>query len=115
MNPCAVTVAGTRPTLSYYENNGTAKVSQFVARTGTLNPFDGLDMGENCKPAFADVENDGDHDLVLGDISGALKYFENIGTAAAPDFIARVGGANPFASVSVNARSAPALIDYDKD
>ena len=112
---CCACGGGTRPTLSYYENNGTANVSQFVARTGTLNPFYGLDMGENCKPAFADVENDGDHDLVLGDISGALKYFENIGTAAAPDFIARVGGANPFASVSVNARSAPALIDYDKD
>ena len=80
-----------------------------------MNPFDGLDMGENCKPAFADVENDGDHDLVLGDISGALKYFENTGTAAAPHFVARVGGANPFASVDVHARSAPALIDYDKD
>ena len=112
---CCACGGGTRPTLSYYQNNGTADVSQFVAITGTLNPFDGLDMGENCKPAFADVENDGDHDLVLGDISGALKYFENIGTADAPDFIARVGGANPFASVSVNARSAPALIDYDKD
>ena len=114
---CCACGGGTSVGLAYYENNGTANASQFVARTGTLNPFDGLDMGGGayCKPVFVDVDNDSDHDLVLGDTSGALKYFENNGTAAAPHFIARVGGANPFASVDVHARSAPALIDYDND
>ena len=118
---CCACGGGAFGGLTYFENNGTANngtatnVSQFVARTGTSNPFDGLDGGEHCKPAFADVDHDNDHDLVLGDISGALKYFENTGTAAAPNFVARVGGANPFASVDVHARSAPALIDYDKD
>ena len=118
---CCACGGGAFGGLTYFENNGTANngtatnVSQFVARTGTSNPFDGLVGGEHCKPAFADVDHDNDHDLVLGDISGALKYFENTGTAAAPHFVARVGGANPFASVDVHARSAPALIDYDKD
>lgn len=99
--------------LAYFENTGTANVSQFVARTGTSNPFDGLEVGTHCRPAFADVDNDDDVDLILGGSNGALQYYQNNGTAAIPEFIAV--GANPFASVNVHNRSAPALIDYDKD
>ena len=101
--------------ISYFVNNGTASSPQFVAMTGSSNPFDGLEVGTYATPLFADVDKDGDVDLVLGDSSGLLKYFENTGTAAAPEFIARVGGANPFASVDVHGRSAPALVDNDND
>ena len=83
--------------------------------TGSSNPFDGLEVELYATPLFADVDNDGDVDLVLGGSSGALQYFENNGNSTAPVFIARVGGANPFVSVDVHARSAPALIDYDND
>ena len=100
--------------VKYFVNNGTARSPQFVAMRGSSNPFDGI-VGTYLTPFFADIDNDSDHDLVLGESSGTLKYFENIGTAAVPDFIARVGGANPFASIDVHGRSAPALVDYDKD
>ena len=87
----------------------------WVAKLILVDGLEGLEVGVYSTPSFADVDNDGDFDLVLGGSSGALKYFENTGNSTAPVFIARVGGANPFASVDVHARSAPALIDYDKD
>ena len=101
--------------ISYFVNNGTARSPQFVAMTGSSNPFDGLEVETYATPLFADVDNDGDVDLVLGGSSGALQYFENNGNSTAPVFIARVGGANPFVSVDAHGRSAPALVDYDND
>ena len=82
---------------------------------GTLNPFSGVELGTCYRPAFGDVEKDGDLDLVLGDSHGTLLYYENNGNATAPEFIARTGGANPFASVNVDSQSAPALFDADGD
>ena len=99
--------------ISYFVNNGTARSPQFVAMTGSSNPFDGLEVETYGTPVFADIDDDGDFDLILGGSSGALQYYQNNGTAAVPEFIAV--GANPFASVNVHNRSAPALIDYDKD
>ena len=113
---CCACGGGTGCAVSYFVNNGTARSPQFVAMTGSSNPFyglEGLEVGMYSTPSFADVDNDGDFDLVLGGSNGALQYFENNGTAAAPEFIA--GGANPFGSVDVHGRSAPALVDYDKD
>ena len=112
---CCACGGGASGSISYFVNNGTASSPQFVAMTGSSNPFDGLEVGTYATPLFADVDKDGDVDLVLGDSSGLLKYFENTGTAAAREFIARVGGANPFASVDVHGRSAPALVDNDND
>ena len=38
------------------------------------------------QPRFADLDNDGDHDLILGSISDPPRYFENIGSATNPHF-----------------------------
>jgi hypothetical protein len=101
--------------LSYFENIGTANVPQFVRRVEDLNPFRGV-RAETCfRPTFGDIQKDGDLDLLLGDSHGTLLYYENNGNATAPEFIARTGGANPFASVDVNSQSAPALFDADGD
>ena len=45
--------------LNYVENTGTATAPVFVQRTGTANPFDGIDVGEWSAPAVADLDNDG--------------------------------------------------------
>ena len=45
--------------LSYIENTGTSTAPVFVARTGSANPFDGVDLGGYSKPALGDFDNDG--------------------------------------------------------
>ena len=48
-------------------------------------------------PVFADVDGDGDLDVVAGNLEpGNLRYFENTGSATAPAFVERAGAANPF-------------------
>ena len=107
--------------LHYFENTGTAIASAFTARTGAANPFDGVHVGQtgtpslDSTPSFADLDSDGDLDLVVGERFGTLHYFENTGTATAPAFIARTGAANPFDGVDVGDRSTPSFADLDGD
>ena len=45
--------------LHYMENTGTATAPVFVQRTGSANPFDGIDVGSYSAPALGDFDNDG--------------------------------------------------------
>ena len=47
-------------TLNYMENTGTSTAPAFVERTGSANPFDGVDVGDRpSAPALADLDGDG--------------------------------------------------------
>ena len=45
--------------LNYIENTGTSTAPVFVQRTGSANPFDGIDLGDYSTPALGDFDNDG--------------------------------------------------------
>ena len=45
--------------LIYIENTGTSTAPVFVQRTGSANPFDGIDVGDYSAPALADFDGDG--------------------------------------------------------
>ena len=45
--------------LIYAENTGTSTAPVFVQRTGSANPFDGIDVGDYSTPAVADFDGDG--------------------------------------------------------
>jgi hypothetical protein len=98
----------------YFENSGTPQSPIFVARTGTGNPLDGAVVDEYSWPAFADLDDDGDFDLVSGEHFG-LPYYENTGTAVSPVFVARTGVANPFDAIAALNNPAPGLADLDDD
>ena len=44
--------------LNYIENTGTSTAPAFVQRTGSANPFDGINFGHSA-PALGDFDGDG--------------------------------------------------------
>ncbi|NYT27993.1 MAG: VCBS repeat-containing protein [Candidatus Thiodubiliella endoseptemdiera] len=102
-------------TLKYYQNTGTTSNPAYEAKTGDENPFNGIDVGRSSKPTLADIDGDGDLDLVVGESNGTLKYYQNTGTTSNPAYEAKTGGSNPFNSIDVGNYSKPTLADIDGD
>lgn len=97
--------------LIYYENTGSAQIAQFAAPA--TNPF-GLDSVDSFAfPTFADLDNDGDMDLLVGEYNGNFKYFRNNGTANSPAFGTPIS--NPFSIQPAYYFGLPSFADLDND
>jgi len=102
--------------IRYYKNTGTNTDPVFTEQTGANNPFDSVNVvGGYAVLAFADIDNDGDLDVFIGDNFGLIKYYKNTGTIINPVFTEQTGANNPFDSVDVGNLAGPALKDIDDD
>ena len=101
--------------IRYFENVGSSTLPQYVERTGAANPLNGVNVGGKAAPAFADIDGDGNFDVVIGAADGTLRFYSNIGTPAAPVFLQQTGASNPFNGVDVGTRSTPMFVDLDGD
>jgi hypothetical protein len=98
--------------VSYFVNEGSATVANFVSSTSLL-AFLSFDF--YSKPALVDIDKDGDLDLFVGDLFGTNSYYKNIGTSTAPSFQAMPNELNPLASARSVQHAAPAFADMDYD
>ncbi len=91
--------------LFYFENQGTPSVPVWVEIVGY---FGSIDVGSDCSPTIGDLTLNGNLDIVTGDISGELQFFENIeGNWTENPY--------PVSGLSGGQNTAPALIDLDGD
>lgn len=93
--------------LNFYRNTGSAGVPQFEL---VSDKFEGIDVGRRSVPRFADLDGDGDQDLILGREAGGVLLYLNEGTPEVPVFVESGMLPAPFPILAV-----PAFTDIDLD
>ena len=79
--------------LYFFENTGSPTAPNF-STPATVDPF-GITSSIYLRIAtFADIDGDGDYDLLVSEYYGDILYFENTGTATNPQFASPQS--NPF-------------------
>ena len=98
-------------TLVYYRNTGTKQSPVWTQNTTTFSGVESTTYWKN--PTFADLDYDGDFDLVYGTDNGVLYVYRNIGTVSSPSF---QNYPDYFKIIKLNAGGATvSLADFDGD
>ncbi|NJL28110.1 MAG: hypothetical protein HC897_09525 [Thermoanaerobaculia bacterium] len=114
-------VIGGGQVLAFFRNTGSVSTPAFIEVSGSASPFDGIGQAVlQAAPRLADVDDDGDLDLVLGGYSVTyyaeeMFYWENTGSSSAPAYVQRTESQNPFYFGGGFDTETPALGDLDGD
>lgn len=101
-----------RSQIAYYKNTGTASTPSFELITDDLASISTIDKNW-ISPTFADLDGDGDNDLLFGETNGKLTYYENIGfSGSLPNFVKITDN---FMNQNFGVQPSPFLFDIDKD
>ncbi len=95
--------------IAYYENVGTRTQPDFVLADSALIE---ITRGSNTTPELVDIDADGDLDMFIGESSGALNFYRNVGTPATPSFELV---SDKFQGIDVGRRSFPVAVDLNYD
>ena len=95
--------------VALYSNFGTPEEPDFVLQDTTLIK---LTRGSNSTPTLTDIDSDGDLDLFIGESSGELNFYRNVGTPQAFSFELVT---DRFGEIDAGRRSYPTFADIDGD
>jgi hypothetical protein len=102
-------IGETHGRIFFYRNDGTPQEPSW---TPIPNKYDFIDVGMYSVPTFADLDLDGDLDLLVGNGEGKIFFYRNFGTPQADSFVFI---SDYYDSIDVGERSAPFLWDVDSD
>ena len=95
--------------LRSYENQATDGSIQLALADSVIAA---LTRGRNATPTLGDLDADGDADMIVGESSGTLNFYENTGTTGQPEFTLV---SDEYLDLDVGRRSLPVLHDFDGD
>jgi hypothetical protein len=101
--------------VDFYLNTGSATVATFQLQSAANNPMDGIDVGNNARVGFIDLDGDGDMDCFIGDFDGVFEYYQNTGSASLATFTAQTGANNPLNGIDVGFNGIARFFDIDND
>lgn len=104
--------------LCLFRNNGSATQPSFIQINDNFENLSATMNDFSLHPAFGDLNNDGDGDMLVGGYNGTLFYFENIAGAGNPaDFVLSQANLtdNSAAIIDIGQYSTPFLKDLDRD
>ena len=97
-------------------NEGSDSTPDFVSETLAANS-DGFVFGSRSSPVVMDLDGDGKKDLLVGDTSGRLFFYSNVGTDDAPVFgeSSLVESDGVAIDLAGSPRSRPFVCDWNED
>ncbi len=103
----------------FYRNTGTKNVPKFQEDESN-NPFSNpLKIAGRLTPIFADMDADGDKDVLVGGLASSQFYFENEGNSTNPKFVLKDDTNNIFKNIKKlyvsDLRNSVGVFDSDRD
>ncbi|HRZ42909.1 MAG TPA: T9SS type A sorting domain-containing protein [Bacteroidales bacterium] len=112
MDPWATLHTFHRASVTLYRNTGNLTQPEFTLITKDFANVSSLNL-TGAYPTFGDLNGDGKPDMVLGDSTGKLHYFQNVAPAGQPMQLNYVTG--NYQGIDVGQYAIPQLFDLDKD